>query len=563
MSKPSAFNFIEEYLHEQKSLTAVDVFSSQHDTIPSQEKYYKKLLPLEKPQPGQQYAFEVDLDKCSSCKACVAACHNLNGLDEDESFRDVGLLVGGTSESPFQQTVTTACHHCVDPACSNGCPTTAYEKDEVTGVVKHLDDQCIGCQYCMLKCPFDVPKYNSRLGIVRKCDMCIDRLNVGEAPACVQSCPTEAIAIKIVDVKQVQEKAEAGEFLPGAPDPGYTQPTTQFKTTREIPDNVQAADLNDIKKEHAHWPLVIMLVLTQFSVGAFSVNAVLQTFWDEPDLKFLEVVFNLFAMGFGLLALTSSVFHLGRPLYAWKAFLGLKTSWMSREIIAFGGFAKLALAAGMVYFLDDLSQLVGISLPSLGKESWVSVGLTWLVTIAGLGGVLCSIMIYVDTKKQYWNLFRTSVRFLGTTLVLGLAGINAIGFLFAVKSDHGQEFFQTWGSALPLWTMGIVILKLIQELSIIRFQDAPPENELRRSLYLLMHPLRKVSGFRIVTALAGAMVLPFVPHLMNLLAPGKVPVSYYAVAVFISFLCLLVSEITERYLFFTSVAKSKMPGTIG
>ena len=60
---------------------------------------------------------------------------------------------------PAQQTVTTACHHCLEPACLSGCPVKAYEKNPVTGIVKHLDDQCIGCQYCILMCPYDAPKY--------------------------------------------------------------------------------------------------------------------------------------------------------------------------------------------------------------------------------------------------------------------------------------------------------------------------------------------------------------------------------------------------------------------
>ena len=60
-------------------------------------------------------------------------------------------------ELPVLQHVTTACHHCLDPACLNACPVDAYEKDPVTGIVRHLDDQCFGCQYCTLACPYDAP----------------------------------------------------------------------------------------------------------------------------------------------------------------------------------------------------------------------------------------------------------------------------------------------------------------------------------------------------------------------------------------------------------------------
>ena len=97
------------------------------------------------------------------------------------------------------------------------CPVNAYEKDPVTGIVKHLDDQCFGCQYCTMACPYDVPKYHPGKGIVRKCDMCSSRLAVGEPPACVQACPHQAISIRVVDQEQVVDDAEASVFLPARP----------------------------------------------------------------------------------------------------------------------------------------------------------------------------------------------------------------------------------------------------------------------------------------------------------------------------------------------------------
>ncbi|HEX9506293.1 MAG TPA: 4Fe-4S dicluster domain-containing protein, partial [Acidimicrobiia bacterium] len=180
---------VDRWLSEQADLSAVERFAQRHEgeLVPRQARYYRDLIPLSAPGPGQQYGFEVDLDACTGCKACVTACHSLNGLDDDESWRSVTLLTGGSATQPFQQTVTAACHHCVDPACLNGCPVDAYEKDPVTGIVSHLDDQCIGCSYCTLSCPYEVPVYNRGRGIVRKCDMCTGRLAVGEAPACVQA----------------------------------------------------------------------------------------------------------------------------------------------------------------------------------------------------------------------------------------------------------------------------------------------------------------------------------------------------------------------------------------
>jgi formate dehydrogenase iron-sulfur subunit len=185
---------------------------------------YRDLMPATHRAEGQQYAFEVDLDACSGCKACVVACGSLNGLPEGTSFRSTGTLVGqGAEAPPVLREVTAACHHCVEPGCLQGCPADAYEKDPDTGVVRHLDDQCIGCQYCTLMCPYEVPKYDADRGIVRKCDLCHDRLAEGEAPACVQACPTEAISVRVVDVEEAV--ADAGRAV-GVPrtGPGHTCP---------------------------------------------------------------------------------------------------------------------------------------------------------------------------------------------------------------------------------------------------------------------------------------------------------------------------------------------------
>src|SRR5437016_3918730 len=205
-SQPEARTLIDALLAEQGDLTPVVRFARwQELNGESAARSHRISIPLTAPKPGEQYAFEVDLDRCSGCKSCVAACHALNGLDDDETWRSIGLL-RGQGRSPFQQTITTTCHHCIEPACLNGCPVLAYDKDPLTGIVRHLDDQCIGCQYCVFMCPYEVPRYSEQRGIVRKCDMCHQRLAHGEHPACVQACPSEAIRITVVEKEALRNE---------------------------------------------------------------------------------------------------------------------------------------------------------------------------------------------------------------------------------------------------------------------------------------------------------------------------------------------------------------------
>src|SRR6266567_4064003 len=109
-TEDEARSLIDALLAEQGDLSAVERFSSwQESQCPTPTRSYRNLVPLTAPGPGEQYAFEVNLDKCSGCKACVSACHSLNGLDENETWRSVGLLIGGTRAQPHLQTVTTTC----------------------------------------------------------------------------------------------------------------------------------------------------------------------------------------------------------------------------------------------------------------------------------------------------------------------------------------------------------------------------------------------------------------------------------------------------------------------
>lgn len=576
--------FIDALLADQRRLTAVERFSQRHGTPtgPALEAHYRDLIPLTAPRPGEQYAFEVDLDRCSGCKGCVTACHSLNGLDEDESWRSVGFLVGerivppgsrrgeetpspdlgmgtrnrGTEESllipsptsrfgnrviPLQQTVTTACHHCVDPACLNGCPVLAYDKDPVTGIVRHLDDQCIGCSYCILKCPYEVPQYSASRGIVRKCDMCHGRLAEGEAPACVQACPNEAIQITLVRPQDLRTRfresvgsseAERTSWLPDAPDPAISIPTTQYRT-RHPEASLHASDHGQPRPASLHGPLVLMLVLTQAGLGGIVASAT------RPG----EASGLVAALGsFALLAagLVASVFHLGQPLKAWRIWLGWRTSWLSREAMVLGAASGVAGLA--VVWLGLLSP----ALPRAALDATAAVR-SWLegVPLGLLPGVLLLVsilavatqtMVYADTGRVFWCVRSTAPRFVGTTVLLGLA---------VVWTLHPVA----WAG---VWVAGTTALKLAIEIAVLKHADTDEDRwtALRRTAVLQCGPLRPWLALRVLLGLTGGMVIPY------LIATGTVPAPWAVASVPV----LLLAELIERILFFTSVSPDKMPG---
>jgi formate dehydrogenase iron-sulfur subunit len=137
-----------------------------------------------------------DATLCIDCKMCERACAEHHGLPYDDS------IAAEEVQSAHKLTVVLAqgdkymrrlCMNCQDPTCASVCPVGALRKT-TAGPVTYDASRCIGCRYCMLACPFSVPKYewDKALPLVRKCDMCADRVAKGEPTACAAACPTGA-----------------------------------------------------------------------------------------------------------------------------------------------------------------------------------------------------------------------------------------------------------------------------------------------------------------------------------------------------------------------------------
>jgi Fe-S-cluster-containing dehydrogenase component len=184
-----------------------------------------------------------DATRCIGCKACVSACARVNNLAPDTTWSG-GLYHAPVALSARAKTVIklyreagetsyvkAQCMHCVDPACVGACMLGALKKREF-GIVSYDDSLCVGCRYCQMGCPYNVPKFEWQKVSPRivKCELCRERLKAGRIPACAEVCPREAViygnrAALLTEAKRRIAEG-GGKYVPkvyGETDGGGTQ----------------------------------------------------------------------------------------------------------------------------------------------------------------------------------------------------------------------------------------------------------------------------------------------------------------------------------------------------
>jgi len=153
------------------------------------------------------YSILYDSVLCGGCQVCELVCALEHGLPEPdiEDIPEVGIrrktnenrrsVINACETSQGEVYVKNQCMQCNQPACASACLTNAMHKTE-EGPVIWRGDKCMGCRYCMVSCPYDMPKfeYFSTNPKIEKCNMCFDRISKGEIPVCVENCPAEALS---------------------------------------------------------------------------------------------------------------------------------------------------------------------------------------------------------------------------------------------------------------------------------------------------------------------------------------------------------------------------------
>jgi len=438
------------------------------------------------PNRYKQHGFYFNADNCIACHACEAACSEKNDLPAHIAFRAVGYVEGGSYPAYQRMNISMACNHCDDPVCLKGCPTLAYTKYAEYGAVLQDPDICFGCGYCTWVCPYNAPQLDMQAGHVSKCNMCVDRLEVGLKPACASACLAGALDFGVIETTP-EHREQLETQIPGFPTPEITHPNIRFQQTRSLPREMKRTDSMPLRYERDEqqgetyqpkvdesgtgrsWnlkklrtredPLVVFTLISQAVIGAFI------TLFAGPLLGFetlnmtshpVALPLLLFGLiGVQTLALVLSTLHLGRPHRFYRAFNNLRYSPVSREV------------AGIAVFYNFLGAYTLLSgLPML--FTWLPAGLTaGLIQLCGWGAVISGIAalyfmhsIYRIPARPFWNHWQVLTSFYGSMLTLGpllvvLSYITTQLLLGQPWADNVNSFAWLMLSGLALEAIGL------------------------------------------------------------------------------------------------------------
>jgi anaerobic dimethyl sulfoxide reductase subunit B len=141
----------------------------------------------------KQYGISFEADNCLKCWSCEVACKQWHEIKAGGiKLRKVLEVTSGTFPEVKRTFLSVSCRQCARPPCAAACPTGAISKRIEDGIVVVDAQKCIGCRTCLDTCPFGVPQF-AEDGTMVKCEMCLDRLEQGQGPICVETCPTRAL----------------------------------------------------------------------------------------------------------------------------------------------------------------------------------------------------------------------------------------------------------------------------------------------------------------------------------------------------------------------------------
>ncbi|MFN2506847.1 MAG: DmsC/YnfH family molybdoenzyme membrane anchor subunit, partial [Acidimicrobiales bacterium] len=397
-------------------------------------------------------------------------------------------------------------------------------------IVAHHADECVGCQYCMWNCPYEVPVFNKARKIVSKCDMCRPRLEQGESPACVLACPTSAIGVEKVDVAAWRDDHSAADG-PGLPPADITLSTTRLILPDNLPADVVAVNAHRVQPEDPHWPLIVLTLLTQLSMGAVASTVLLQI-GGAGRGGLAGAALGAFVAG--AVALTASLLHLGQPGRALKALRNLRTSWLSREVALFSAFSLLSFgyAASWLGGADGRNLRGG------------ALGLT--AAALGAAGVYASARLYLVPARPVWNSRRTVVAFFATAA--------STGPLLALLSLDRSRLQPGWIVALLAVSGTGALMQLAVQAHLLAAVRRRTDPQHQGTAELLLGTFGTLFSARLLAPLIGIVLL---------VSAATAPVAGNASGgrLVVALAVLALGELAGRYLFYVTVVPYRVAGS--
>ena len=158
---------------------------------------------------AKQLGFFLNSRRCVQCHSCQVACKLVHKVELGPTWRKVLNYWEGEFPLVANRTISLSCFHCARPACLEICPASAISKRKEDGVVVVDRNECVGCRNCEKACPYGAPQYGVD-GKMQKCDLCLERRAEGKEPACVATCPGEALAFgDLAELEQLAAKKHA------------------------------------------------------------------------------------------------------------------------------------------------------------------------------------------------------------------------------------------------------------------------------------------------------------------------------------------------------------------
>lgn len=206
----------------------------------------------------KRLAFYFDSSNCSGCKTCQVACKDKNDLELGVLWRRVYEVTGGDWKQRGQAwlpdiyayNISLSCNHCEDPICLKNCPAKAINKRE-DGIVIIDQQKCMGCKYCAWVCPYGAPQYDAIKGVMGKCDLCVDYIDEGKNPSCVDACPMRTL--EFGDFDDLSDKYGNTANIYPLPNSEITEPSiviTPHKDAAKAKQlNPEVANMEEIRHE--------------------------------------------------------------------------------------------------------------------------------------------------------------------------------------------------------------------------------------------------------------------------------------------------------------------------